>query len=86
MMNHYMKNRVRLTLIWTGIALLMLAYQQFRMNSDWLSITTLATLLTAGVHGLSLAWFKDRARGLDQDIEHTGKVLASLYGHDDDKA
>lgn len=83
MMNRFMKNRVRQTLIWSGLAMLLLAYQQFRVGIDWLSIATLATLLTAGVHVLSLAWFRERASGLDKQLETTGGILAQLYGHDD---
>lgn len=76
MINRYLKNRALHTLIWTGAAMLLLSWQHFQLNMDWLGIATLATLITAAIHGVSLAWLQGR-------IETSGGLLASLYGHDD---
>lgn len=83
MMNQHLKNRTRQTLIWSSLALLLLTWQHFRLSFDWLGIVTLTTVLTAAVHGLSLAWFRKRASQMDARIGLVGTLLARLYGHDD---
>lgn len=85
MMNPYLKIRALQTAIWSGLALLLLTWQHFRLSFDVLGLITLTTLLTAAVHGISLAWFRRRASGFDQKLGLTGSLLARLYGHDDDE-